>query len=475
MKKNINNILIILSIIFGIFLLYNFGVIKPFAIVGEEKLLVFNDLNSIEKEALKPMFVEQESGHIAKKIEGTFDISSQKAVFDDRKSMSGIVCGNSIPFILSDHPLGHCYPTFINNFLNKSGGNRIYHFKFYYGEKCSCSDINVSKLYSVCIERKMYCGDKIEKCALSYHSLATWGILPQPVTNCHYEERSDGYYTVYDAEATFDIFCNPAKTLNYGLHKYSCVEDGRKVKKELIKENIILTSYAYTQYNKEPIKFTVRLKDATGIDIYPEKITNLKGFATLTNGQIISQTVTYLGKGEYEVKSTVIGNGDLVGGIEFKYLEDTIKTQTITIRVEDVAVNIDTSFITPVANLYETNKYQISIYDTLGNIITPDNLWIQVTYPDGVTKETITFDKFTKVKEGTYEFSFYFNQVEKYTFDIYADKMGFVRGSAKASVSSASEEEKVVGPTWFPYLKYIVPIGFIAFFIIAYILFRRRR
>lgn len=236
-----------------------------------------------------------------------------------------------------------------------------------------------------------------------------------------------------------------------------------------------VTTFSYTQYDTEPISFEVRMKDSRGVDIYPEKISELRPLVSLSQGIVESSEVEYKGEGLYEITSIVGGTGVFVGKIEFIYQGTRVSSPTIEINVEKIKISIDTSAIEPTARLEETHNYTIRIYDSAGNKLTPDNLWVEVAYPDGFTTETITYDEFTKIEEGVYSFGFNFVQVEKHTFDIYADKSGYVRGSSRASVSVAGKKPLTAGPKWFSYLPWITIGFFTLFFIFAYILYKKRK
>jgi len=233
-----------------------------------------------------------------------------------------------------------------------------------------------------------------------------------------------------------------------------------------------VTTYSYTQYETEPIIFTVLMKDSKGRYVYPEKLTNIKAIATLTGGQVISSDVEFKGNGVYEISSNVIGVGRYVGKLAFEFEGTPHDSPIIEIDVEKIRISIDTSEIIPTAVLDEENEYTIRLYDSLGNKLNPDSLWIEIDFPDGITTDLITFDEFTKTDEGVYKFSYTFPDVEKFTFTILADKEGYVRGSAKASVAVGGEKPLVAGPEWFKYLIWIIPLGIIIFFILAYIFYR---
>jgi len=236
-----------------------------------------------------------------------------------------------------------------------------------------------------------------------------------------------------------------------------------------------VTSKTFIQFNTEPVVYLIRMKDIDGIPITLDRITNLIGLALLSNGNIVSTDVEFLGGDLYEVSSLVNGEGTYLGKIQFDFAGSTVQSPEISIDVREVKVNIETAEITPVANLDSTGNYTIRFVDSLGNVIDPDNIEIRVTFPDGVTTDLISFDEFTRIEEGVYEFSYTFNQVEKYTFDIIADKSGLIRGIAKASVSVAGVGDLTAGPPIFKYLIYVVPGFVVAFFIIALIIFLIRR
>ena len=234
-----------------------------------------------------------------------------------------------------------------------------------------------------------------------------------------------------------------------------------------------VTTYSYTQYNTELITFTVEMRDAEGRYVYPEELSNIRGIATLTNGQVLETNVEFKGEGEYEISSVVTGTGRYVGKLSFEYEGTPHDSPTIEIDVEQIRISVDISEIVPVATLGEPNDYVVRLYDSIGNIIDPDDLFVQIEYPDGITTDEITFDEIERLEEGTYEFSYVFPQVELFTMDILADKEGYVRGSATASVAVSGEGGAyTAGPVWFRYLIWIIPIGVILFFVLAYVFYR---
>ena len=93
------------------------------------------------------------------------------------------------------------------------------------------------------------------------------------------------------------------------------------------------------------------------------------------------------------------------------------------------------SKISPVANLNDIGKYNVSVFDSTGAVLVPDNVYIDVRYPDGSQAAMIPMSQITTLSPGVYQFSFQFTEIEKYTFNVYAEKSGYAKGSAMASVS----------------------------------------
>lgn len=206
-----------------------------------------------------------------------------------------------------------------------------------------------------------------------------------------------------------------------------------------------VATYSQTQYSSKNITFTVKMKDANGLIIIPAQITNLAAVATLTSGTVSSSEVTYKGEGLYEISSTVEGSGTYVGKLAFNFQgQPQSSYPVIQIDVRPMSISIDVSKISPGAYLNDTMNYTISIFDATGQKLDPDNIMIEVSLPDGTTVQTITFDELTKVSDGVYTFPFTYSQVEKHTFNIYADYSNYARGSAKASV--AVDSNSITGP-----------------------------
>lgn len=239
--------------------------------------------------------------------------------------------------------------------------------------------------------------------------------------------------------------------------------------------NYKVTTYSYTQYDSNPIKFLVELKDTSGGYIYPEKISGITVVSSLSNGVISSNSVTYQGNGVYEVLSYTNGVGTYTGKLQFNYQGTVQSSPIISINVEKMVISIDTSKISSSAYLNDNKNFTIKLFDSEGDKLNPDNIQIKVSFPDGTTEDTISFTEMHKVGDGEYTFPFYFQQVEKYTFDILVDKAGYVRGSAKVIVAVGAHSDTDALPGWFANLPYIVIGSIVAFFILSYIIYKWRK
>lgn len=236
--------------------------------------------------------------------------------------------------------------------------------------------------------------------------------------------------------------------------------------------NYNVSTYSYTQYSSKNITFNVKMTDSKGIEILPSQITKLKAVSSLTQGTIKSEEVIYKGFGLYEINSRVEGSGKFVGKLAFDFEGFPQSSPIITIDVRSMGVSIDTSKISPGAYLNETKNYTISITDPGGLKLDPDNLWIIVALPDGTTVKNINFSDIKKVSEGVYQFSYTFTQVEKHTFDIYADYSNYARGSARATVAiSGAGDDFGPGPGFgfgnLPYFLY-AGIAIVAIWLLIY-------
>lgn len=236
-----------------------------------------------------------------------------------------------------------------------------------------------------------------------------------------------------------------------------------------------VATYSSTQYSSKNITFTVTMKDSKGLDILPSQLTNLHPVITLTQGTVYTGEVSYKGSGLYEITSKVGGSGSFVGKLAFNFEGLPQSSPIITIDVRPMGISIDASRISPGAYLNDTIKYTISVLDSTGEKLDPDSISIKVSLPDGTTVRTIPFSEIKKVEKGVYEFSYTYDQVEKHTFDIYADYKDYARGNVKASVAVSAEGDDF-GPGVGGFGKSLnwILYGGIGL-LVLYFMFRRKR
>ena len=231
-----------------------------------------------------------------------------------------------------------------------------------------------------------------------------------------------------------------------------------------------LTTESYTQSNAGNITFLVEVMDTNYRPISPELITDLRADTSLSEGTILGNYINYQGSGIYEVGSEVSGTGVFSGRLLFTYKEVSFESPSINIDVEYVTISVGTSLIKPMAILNTTETYTIMFASPTGELLDPDEITIKVSFPTGYEEDILTIDDLIRIDVGTYEFDYYFSEVEKYSFDIYASKEGFAGGNAKATVSVTGEEGAFgPGPAFgFENLKWVVfgIIVIIAFFLI---------
>ena len=206
------------------------------------------------------------------------------------------------------------------------------------------------------------------------------------------------------------------------------------------------------QYNLEQIIYQVNIENTFGSAITPGQIEDIKASGTLTDGTVIGSNVEYIGSGDYKVTSDVEGVGIYNGIITFNYQGTPFTSTGINIDVNEAILSIDTTSMDPSISLNENGTYIIAISSSLGGLVDPDNIDIKITFPSGFGSDELTMDDIVRISEGMYEFNYNkFEEVEKYTFDITADKQRYARGNAKASVSVVGVGG-AAGPVWIGYL-----------------------
>lgn len=197
--------------------------------------------------------------------------------------------------------------------------------------------------------------------------------------------------------------------------------------------NMVSSAESYVQYSNQPVISYVVVTDAQGAAVDPSQIQNLQ--SNSSGAGISSSNVTYLGNGKYKIISAVSTTGVYSAQISFLYNGVRFASSPLQIDIDISSVSIDVSKISPVANLEDTGTYTVSIFDSMGAILTPDNIYVDVRFPDGTQVAMIPMSQITPVSAGVYQFSFTFTQIEKYTFNVYAEKSGYAKGAAMASVA----------------------------------------
>lgn len=194
------------------------------------------------------------------------------------------------------------------------------------------------------------------------------------------------------------------------------------------------TTYSYIQYTTDEVEFNVNIKDGSGRYISPTSGT-LTVMSTMTGNEIISSTSEYLGEGDYLIKSVVSGPGTYNGKVGMTYQGVDFESIGINIDVRDVALEVGVSDFAPSAVIGETKTLQFNVVSSIGGHVDPDAVEIVVSYPSGYVTDRINMIDMTRISEGVYEFDYTFDEVEKYSFDIYVDKEEHVRGHGKATVA----------------------------------------
>lgn len=208
-------------------------------------------------------------------------------------------------------------------------------------------------------------------------------------------------------------------------------------------ETIIFTptTYSYIQYTAKPVEFTISISDIKGKYINPSMGT-LTVTSTLSNSAILNSQITYLGNGQYKIISTVSGSGIYTGKVKLSYYGIDFESKGIQIDIRDTSLEINTAGITPTAFLNTTETITFTTTSSIGGTVEPDAITIDIQYPDGYTTKHLTTSDLRSLGSGIYSFNFTFPQLEKYTFNIYADKIGYTRGSSTISIAVSSLEEE---------------------------------
>lgn len=234
---------------------------------------------------------------------------------------------------------------------------------------------------------------------------------------------------------------------------------------------------ALTQYNLEPIVFYVEIDDIYGTGVSEERLDYMEVISSLTKGTIRNSTIEYIGSGEYKISTNVLGIGTFSGYLNIDYEGTLFNSIPISIEVLSPSLDIDTSSIAASVDYGANKTYTFKVVSSLGGVINADNVWIEVTHPSAFEKEIISNDDILRVGEGEYMFDFNnFNEIEKYSFDIYAEKEGFELGNAKASVAVAGDSNVAAGSDAIGFLvQYKWLILSVVIILIIFVLIRRMK
>jgi len=200
---------------------------------------------------------------------------------------------------------------------------------------------------------------------------------------------------------------------------------------------IVTTARAnsYVQYEHEPVIFFVDVRDINGEYLTPKYIADIIPICTLSGGEVTESSYEHLGDGTYKISSTVVGVGNFIGKLAFKYLGTAFESELISINIEENALAISTAGIPSSAIRYEYFTGEVEIFDPKGVKIDPDNLEIDVHLPDGSTIDYIPMSQMNRMSAGKYSFSYRPTQLERYTFEVTATKTDVTTATSKATVN----------------------------------------
>ena len=98
-------------------------------------------------------------------------------------------------------------------------------------------------------------------------------------------------------------------------------------------------------------------------------------------------------------------------------------------------LDIDVSEIPMIAKIDSVLDLSFYVVDGDGNRIDPDTMSITVRHPHGIKQHTINYNEIKRVGVGSFEITHEFDTLEKYSFDITAEKEGYDSDFCKATVS----------------------------------------
>lgn len=98
-------------------------------------------------------------------------------------------------------------------------------------------------------------------------------------------------------------------------------------------------------------------------------------------------------------------------------------------------LDIDVSEVPMIAKIDSVLDLNFYIVDEDENRIDPDEMSITVRHPDGTTVHNIDYNEINRVGVGSYKITYEFDTLEKYSFDINAQKDGYGSDFCKATVA----------------------------------------
>lgn len=230
------------------------------------------------------------------------------------------------------------------------------------------------------------------------------------------------------------------------------------------------------QYSGPPVIFGVYLEDINGNPLSPAMLDsyNFRAWFSEGTGTVTNIYYEFLGitneGAEYKVTLGVNGIGILHSEMDFTYNGEFFTfpaTQGQGIKIESNAVAIDTSGVPTSVTFGETKTIRIKFQNSIGEIIEPDNFQVEVDLPTRIKYQEFNKWDFTEKGDGVYEMEYTFEEIEMYTFRIYAQKTTLQEGQRSVTIL-ATGEGGMVGPDW---ISFFVNYWYIMIVIVAIVVF----
>jgi len=216
-------------------------------------------------------------------------------------------------------------------------------------------------------------------------------------------------------------------------------------------EPVITTVHteSYVQYDTSNIVFDITVQNVLGEYLSDTVLSNIVPICSLSDGNILESNWNYVGNGVYRVSSRVVGTGNFIGKLKFTYMNENFMSDPISINVNENKLSIGTGEIPPSGIRGVPLTVIVTVYDAEGQLTDPDTIYATAKKPDGWSTEQISYDEFTHVSIGRYSFGYTADQLEKFTFEITAEKSGLTKGFTSASIlfASAEGEADITAPT----------------------------